>query len=262
MAQLKDRDRTRKPSTAGRRAGGFDSMKTGMGSERMGARLDVPLVRQPYKSNICGFAGLSMIYKFYGMDASVSDLKSRIELHPIGTYAPQLGLDLLSNDFDVDIVTYNPYLVCKAYQNLSQEGLLKEFEARYRKVRLKRKPAYAKIKLALRYFIDFMNAGGRVTVKLPDRSDITGEIDSGRPMAALLTTRFLNSKRPVFNFHFVVVTGYSGDTVYTNDPLWRPGKKENWGVSSLTFDELSYAITASAFGDLDNACLIKIRRKS
>jgi len=224
-------------------------------------RLNAPLVRQSYKSNVCGIAGLSMIYGFYGIEKSISDLKSEIELHKIGTYVPQLGLDLLSKGFSVDIITYNPYLVCKAYRKLSQKGLLKEFEARYKKVRLKRKPAYAKVKLALRYFIDFMNAGGRVTVKLPDRNDITEEIDSGRPMAALLTTRFLTSAKPVFNFHFVVITGYNGNTVYVNDPLWHPERKENWGLDSLTFDELLYAVTVSAFGDLDNACVIKIRKR-
>jgi len=70
-----------------------------------------------------------------------------------------------------------------------------------------------------------------------------------------MTTNFIYSDKPVFNFHFNVVTGIDDNYVYVNDPLW----DGRGGKNKYTITEFLYGLYASAYGDLDNASLIKIK---
>ncbi|HIH39222.1 TPA: hypothetical protein HA219_00645 [Candidatus Woesearchaeota archaeon] len=105
------------------------------------------------------------------------------------------------------------------------------------------------------HFIGFIENGGKITSRIPCREDVQEEIDSKRPLCALMTTNFIYSDKPVFNFHFNVVTGIDDNYVYVNDPLW----DGRGGKNKYTITEFLYGLYASAYGDLDNASLIKIK---
>ena len=79
----------------------------------------------------------------------------------------------------------------------------------------------------------------------------------GRPLGALITSNFLLFDKASFNFHFNLITGIDNEFIYVNDPMWdyRGGKHK------YPINDFMYAVYASAHGDLDNASIMKIKKK-
>jgi len=113
-------------------------------------------------------------------------------------------------------------------------------------------------KKALDYFIKFIEDGGKINIKIPSLEDIKEEISNNRPICALLTSNFILGSKPKFNFHFNLITGLDNNYVYVNDPLW---DNERGGKKKYNIRDFFFGLYASCYGDLDNACLIKIKKK-
>lgn len=206
--------------------------------------LDIPLVRQPEGSVECGIAGITMLLNYYN-NINFEEVKKDIQIHQIGTYAPQLGTYLIKKGFDVKIITFHPGLFTKKDLLLNNTEILDRFKQLYDK-------ASKKDKTTIKYFIEFLENGGEVKVKIPGKEDVLEEINEKRPVCALLTSNFLTGKEPKFNFHFNIITGIDDTYIYVNDPAWG----ETGGKHKHPINEFFYGIYASAYGDLDNACLI------
>lgn len=209
------------------------------------------MIRQADGSVECGLAALSMLLGYHGIKASQEELKKGIVLGATGTYSPQLASYLLKKGFDVEIITLNPGLFTNKDKSKSQKEILEHFQT------MRAGADTDKKKKALDYFMEFMREGGKIKAKIPDRKDILKEIKSKRPVLALLTANFLSGAKADFDFHYNVITGIEGKYVYVNDPRWdeRGGKKKH------LLSDLLFGIYASAYGDLDNACLITARKK-
>ncbi len=212
-------------------------------------RLDVPLIRQPKDSVDCVICGVGMLLAYHGQPKDFQRLKSEIATDATGSYAPQLGSYLSRQGFDVEITSLHPKLFTRNDIGASQDEILQRFQF------LAEKEKIDQNKLVINHFIDFMKTGGIMTPKIPCLDDILQELKANRPLGALMTTRFLTDTQPKFNFHFVVITGYEEGKVYVNDPMW----DEAGGRQAHDVKEFFYGLYASAFGDLDNACLIKVR---
>ena len=212
--------------------------------------LNVPLIRQPKDSKECGIAGLAMILSYYGLDKSFDDLKSVINVDEIGTYAPQLGSYLIKNGLYTEIITMHPKLFTFKDKGMDNKEILNHFQNLYPNLKSEQD------KKVLEYFIEFLNNNGRINVKIPSKEDIIEEINNKRPICALLTSNFLLGDKPIFNFHFNVITGIDNEFIYVNDPLWdNRGGRHKYLISDFFF-----GLYASILGDLDNGCLIKIKR--
>ena len=214
-------------------------------------KLDVPLVIQPKDSLDCGIASTLMLLKYYGKKESLEGLKEGIQVHENGTYAPQIGSFLIRQGFEVTIITMHPKLFTLKDRQLANTQLLERFKTLLASATTERD------KLVLNYFIKFIDDGGKMIVKIPGIEDIKREIDNGRPVGALMTTNFLNGAVPKFNFHSNIITGYDDRYIYANDPLW----DERGGKVKYTYEEFLYGLYASAYGDVDNACLVLIKRR-
>ncbi len=112
-------------------------------------------------------------------------------------------------------------------------------------------------KTAIGHFINFMEAGGKVIVKIPDISDLKKEISAKRPFMALLTNNFMNSKKPSLNLHFNIVTGFDNNNIFANDPLW----DYRGGCNKYDTSEFFYGVYASAYPALDNASFMLVKKK-
>lgn len=224
-------------------------------------KLDVPLVRQPRKSDDCGIAALSMILDYYHVGHNLKKLT--LEIRKIDkrspnrpsayTYLPQFGIYLLKLGFKIEITTFNPFLFTQS--DKYTKNPLRSIQKVYSNIKNK-KEISDEVKVPTRFFLDFINAGGKVNVKIPDQDDIRSEIKNGKPVMAWATTNILypNVKKARFNSHANVITGIDNKYLYVNDPLWdsRGGKKK------YPFSEFLYAIYASAYGAADNAAIMKI----
>ena len=221
-------------------------------------KLKIKPILQEERSVECGIVVLAMLHSYYKTGKSIADLRKEIKTYRIGTYAPQLGQQLINSGFDVEIVTRNPLLVEKSDEKLSQQKLLLKFEEKLKKFRSKDNKS-----LGLNYFVSFMKSGGKLRVKIPDFDDIKSEIDEGRPVIAFLTNAALYQKNIAeilrkdfsYTFHAVLITGVSGDRVFLNDPYWG----EEGGEKKYSSNELFYAMHSSILGDVDNGSLIKVR---
>jgi len=211
--------------------------------------LEIPLIKQPKDSKDCGIVGIQMLLKYYGIEKSFQNLKKEIEVDNTGTYAPQLGNYLIKNGFTVEIVTLHPALFTKNDENLSQNQILDRFNKLYKNHKSRQN------KKVLKHFIDFMHANGKIKVKIPNKEDITEEIKEKRPVCALMTSNFLKGKKPSFNFHFNLITGIDDEFIYANDSL----PDERGGQNKYLIPDFFYGLYCSAYGDVDNACLIKVR---
>jgi uncharacterized protein YvpB len=109
----------------------------------------------------------------------------------------------------------------------------------------------------LKFFKEFIEIGGKLTIKIPTVEDIKEELFNDRPLGALVTSNFLLFDKAIFNFHFNIITGIDEKYIYANDPMWdyRGGKQK------YEINDFIYAIYASAYGDLDNASIMKIKKK-
>lgn len=223
-------------------------------------KLKVPLFRQDPNSVECGLATLAMVYDYFEIRKSLADLRKEVSLASVGTYSPQLGLHLLGQGFDVEIVTRNPLLLEKEDRNLPQEELLLKF-----KQMLDSKSLGEARTQGLKYFVSFIEAGGKVDVKIPDVGDLKEEIGQRRPVIVFLTNSALYNKniakllgKPFdYTFHVVVVTGIGDDEVQVNDPYWG----DEGGVKRYPVDEFLYSVYASSLGDVDNGSFIKFKKK-
>lgn len=212
--------------------------------------LEVPVVFQPEGTKYCGLAGLSMIFKYHGLNIPFEQIIKDLEVDTVGTYAPQLETYLIKHGFEVEIITLHPTLFTKHDYLMNQKEILFRLEVLFNKSKIERN------KKTLSYFIEFLKSGGKIKVNIPSKEDIINEIKENRPLGALMTTNFLNYNEPSFNFHYNVITGIDEEFVYVNDP-WPDGSN---GKKKHKINEFFYGIYTSAYADLDNACLIKIKR--
>ncbi len=221
--------------------------------------LNIKDIRQEEGSVECGLVVLDMLYSFYKENKTMDDLRKEISTVEVGTFSPQLGLNLINNRFEVEIITSNPLLVEKKDKELNQEELLKKFEYKLSSYKT-RDDNYAGID----YFIKFMKAGGKLKIKIPELADIKSELDSERPVITFLSNASLYNvniaeklgKPFSYTFHAVLVVGIDGSNIIINDPYWG----EEGGIHTYPEDEFFYAMHASALGGVDNDCLIKAKK--
>ncbi|MDP2720661.1 MAG: C39 family peptidase [bacterium] len=220
-------------------------------------KLDVPLVQQKEDSVDCGIAVVTMILNYYGVQKSFEEIKREIPTDQVGTYAPQLGSFLVEQGFIVDIVTRNPLVFTKAHEGATKEETIKRFEE------LKAK---GEKETAANFFLQFLAKDrASVTVKIPSKQDIEDEVKAGRPLVAFLTNAALYKenlgekygKDFTYTFHSVVISGIEDNKVVINDPYWG----EEGGVQEYQLEEFLYSLYTGSLGDLDNGCLIKIKKR-
>lgn len=217
------------------------------------AKLPVPLIHQAEGSADCGVACVAMLLKYYELDFSYEKIKQDIGVFDWGTVTPQLGVFLLQQGFQVEIVTLHPALFTLNSHFPTTEMLIKHFEGLQGNLKGKYDDE------ALKYFILFLRAGGTLKIKLPTIDDIEEEINAKRPLISMLTHWFLFNSNfaPRFTQHFNVITGVTKDSILVNDPDWgTPFGGEHQHPKDLYM----YAIYASAYPSIDNACLLKVKK--
>ncbi len=215
-------------------------------------KLLVPVVLQPPRSSDCGVACIAMLLEYYKISYSYAKLRTELSVYRWGTTMPQLGIWLLKNGFAVEIVTMHPSLFYLTSRFPSSEAVLKHLRSLRRGIRPRLNA------IALEHLISFVKLGGVLTPRVPGYGDMRVELAAKRPLVSLLTHWFLqqDSSKPHFTFHFNVVTGLDAKRVFVNDPDWgSPGGSHAYGQT-----EYLYAMYASAYGALDNASLMKVRK--
>ncbi|OGC81615.1 MAG: hypothetical protein A2V81_05065 [Candidatus Abawacabacteria bacterium RBG_16_42_10] len=216
--------------------------------------LKIPTIKQHDMSNDCGVACVAMIADYYKLDIAYTEIRKKLGVYAWGTTTPQLGRFFLTQGFDVEIMGLHPALFQLDSSFSDQDELIDYLK----KMRTVLKDGYDAI--SLDHFISFVKEGGKISVKIPTIQDIEAELEKNRPVLVPLSHWFLHktNEPPRFSIHFNVVTGMHGAKFITNDPDFGD---EFGGKHSLDKNILMYAIYISAKGGIDDACILKVRRK-
>ena len=211
-------------------------------------KLDVSIVLQDKDSVDCGLACLAMVLEYYGKNKTILDIKREINIGKDGAYLPQLGLYLVKNGFKVEIITQNPFLFTILHRGFSQQEILEHFKSLLSVTKNKDNLE------ALQYFIEFIEAGGEVIVKIPTFSDIRKNIENNYLLIASFTSVFLKSqKKPFFNFHFSVIKGFLDKKVLLNNPTR--------GEEKYLIDDFMFAMHVGNYRCMDNGGLLVVKKK-
>lgn len=216
--------------------------------------LQVPLVTQAEQSSDCGPASLAMLLEYYQVPFEFEEMKRELGVYSWGTVTPQLGTYLLKNGFDVEIVTMHPALFSLHSQFVGTEDLKKHLLSVEPKMKGEFDP------IALTKFIEFIDAGGTIVPRVPLLKDLEEEIEAARPVLVPITHWFLHQTDlpPRFSIHFNIVTGFDESTISVNDPDWG---KPFGGRHTIKRNDFLYAMYASAKGGIDDACIMKVKRR-
>lgn len=215
-------------------------------------KLTIPHFKQAKGSPDCGPACVQMILSYYKVNKTLSEIKESLTVKKTGTSAYQIGLYFLQQGFRATITTQNPYIFSIADREVSQRTMLTRLK------KLSSDPVLKKQKEQILHLIAFMRAGGYIKVAVPNHEHIKESIDRKSPLIALCTTQFVTDKRSRFNFHFLVVTGYSAKNIIINDPDGRNVKKDVQRI--IDKEDFMYGLHACAAGDADNASLLSISK--
>ena len=213
-------------------------------------QLNVPLYLQKEGSVDCGIICLQMILEYHGKKNSFLKLKNNLEVDKVGSYAPQIGTYFLKNDFSIEIITQHPGLFTLKDQSKSQTEITQRIKD------LLQNTTSNQEKKVLNFFLKYQKHGGKINVKIPDINDIIKDIKNKQPLIALFTSHFLTATQPEFDFYYNVITGFDQRYIYTNNPYPdnRGGKKK------YCINEFFYGLYSSTYGDLDNGCLLRIKK--
>ncbi len=205
-------------------------------------------------SSECGVACVAMIADFYELGVSYEDIKQEIGVYSWGTTTPQLGKFFLAHGFDVEIISLHPALF---HLNSSFAGS-SELIGHLQKMQAILKEGYDAI--TIEHFISFVQQGGQLTPRIPVISDIESELKKKRPVLVPLSHWFLHktSMLPRFSIHFNVITGMDEGGFRVNDPDFGA---DFGGQHLIAKNILMYAIYVSAKGGIDDACIMKIKKK-
>ncbi|MEI8364674.1 MAG: papain-like cysteine protease family protein, partial [archaeon] len=153
----------------------------------------------------------------------------------------------LKNNFDVTLITLNPHLFTLKHRKLNQKQILNYF---INKLKLTKDKQH---KMVIKYFIEFIEKGGKVKIKIPDMEDIRTEIKNDRPLMVAFTSRFLTQNEAKLNSHANIVTGFDNDYVYINDPEKIISKQK------YKINEFLYGVYASAHNNIDDDCFMLVK---
>ena len=206
----------------------------------------------------CGIACMSMIHQYYhgahdydAYASGVTMVKTGSE-DDLGMMMPGIGAYLL-DDYDARMVFANPQLFADSDLGAGMDRVRDALDEKTVKTT---KPNDIE---ALKSFTAFSGKGGQVEVAIPTLDHIRAEIDQGRPLIALGTSRFLYGLRGM-NFHFTVVTGYDDEYIYINNPGLLPDGTPT-GKGRHPIDQWFYCLYSSGYADMDNASLLMLTPK-
>jgi len=199
----------------------------------------LPTFSQPKNSISCGPYCLKMLLHFYKNKASIRDIFKEVPLYKAqGTYIGDAAYFLLKNNVPCSVITFGTCYYTPAEFKMGQTKLLASFQRRLKtKLKLPQKRR-------LKSLVRFIKAGGKITLKVPQKKDITAALKKGHPVMAALDCKALYGKGTGAEPHWAVITDYKNNKFQIHDPHWNIKGKRKWYNS----DKIMFAIHTDSCG--------------
>lgn len=212
-------------------------------------------ISQPKGSNECGIAASKMIGDHFGLRQPYDAMKADLPYRPeSGLYIYEIGSYFLKRGFKAEVVTMNTRFLNMRHQNASTAQLRKHVEEL--KPQTGTDPHFKNMGPGLQTITDFIDAGGKLTARIPTPHMIEQEIYRNRPVLAAVTTAFLYPGVAIkHNEHFAVITGFDRrDFTFNDSASYLHGKPQRAKKS-----DLMYAIYANAYPSVEGASILKLK---
>ena len=173
-------------------------------------KLDVPLVMQDPKSNDCGLKCIEMVSKYYNKPELIENI-GELNIDETGVNISEIASYLLRYNFEVTFNVFSP-----EFFNIYDFTISKQNLKNYLK-----KLSYRSLeeKEWTEELIDFIDLGGKISVKIPDYTLINQSLLNNLLMIYNCTSRFIYTElSPKINYHFMIIKGINSNFVFINDP--------------------------------------------
>ena len=170
--------------------------------------MEIPIVKGETGQS-CGVASLRSVFKFYGKEVSEEDISKFNQIKNNTNWIYDLGFTALKFGFKAKIIDYNYFI----YSDFNINNL-KEY--------LRNNNYQMSAKDASESAIQFLDAGGRIDVKIFTLKDIKEALDKNIPVIIRVRPKIYMGKHSANSLHYVVIESYDGDWFEVMDPI---GKK-------------------------------------
>jgi hypothetical protein len=204
-------------------------------------KIDVPLVKQKDK-NGCGAAGMSMIYKFFGVNLSQEEIIKKIGgLTRWGSFTVDHALMANELGFSTTVYSYNLEYYDPSDSKLSRKELIKKTGEL-----IKKENRQYNIR-ELKSILKVLRSDVSYEMRIPTLNSIKKFLDKRIPVVVAVNSAVLFEKKKDLRWgHFLALTGYEKNRFYYNDPHGIKGtisdEKLIFALSNNVFDSSAYLL--------------------
>lgn len=216
-------------------------------------KLKVQRKLQAVNSLDCGPVSVQMVLDYFRIQRTVKELKKDLYYSDLGTYLYDNGLLFLKEGLKVTLVTANPLLFSGIERKqLKTKRAVREHLENIVKNKTK---AFQEYKHGIALFIKFLDAGGDVSIEIPEFKHIREAIDAN---TLVMPNFHMNASGIIkdrdLGFHTFVITGYDEDYIYFKDPYPKTNK------TKILIKDFMFAVHAASCVDIDNGSFLLIRK--
>ncbi|MEX1014903.1 MAG: hypothetical protein WDZ80_07145 [Candidatus Paceibacterota bacterium] len=194
----------------------------------MNNKIKVPIFHQPEKSITCSIASLKMIMDYYEDKIPFKELTESLKewINSKEIHIEGVAIYLAKRGYEVNFIHHSPSIVTENLNNITEKDVEK-LKLELKSIPNEDKFYFRKKKISLG--IDYINAGGKLSTKIPTLDLIDNNIKKDIPTIICVNLGIWDLNPKATNNHYVVVVGKEKDKYLINDPrpkLKSPYKKD------------------------------------
>ncbi|WCL49975.1 C39 family peptidase [Leptospira sp. GIMC2001] len=220
----------------------------------MEIKLEIDIEAQP-DDTTCGPTALHAVYKYYGIDLTLSEtIREVTKLDTGGTLAVLLGVHALRQGLTANIYTYNLQVFDPTWFNDKNIDIADKLTRQ-----LEFKPNNERLRKATEGYLEYIKLGGKISQQPLSSSLIRNYLNKNVPVLAGLSATYLYNESREYGYHgvyddvrgepsghFVILSGYNKTEkrVQIADPY----EKNPFGGSKYYSVEFKRLITSILLG--------------
>lgn len=170
--------------------------------------LDLPRFEQGPK--MCAATSLQSVMTYFGDSYPAEQIWEKMNSKEIG----DLGVAAIDLSYEAELIGFSDYCFARGDANLSQTELLAALKERLPDIQEK------KYQLKISSVIRLIEAGGKMTLKIPSRKLVSSYLENKYPVIALVSSNafYGRDNYPEQRGHYFVISGEESDDYFITDP--------------------------------------------
>ena len=166
--------------------------------------MDIPIIKGETGQS-CGVACLRSVFSFYGKDVSEKEVWEHNKLKSNINWIYDLGFAAIKFSFKAKIIDYNYFIFKLGVENAADY--------------LRGNSFMGSAKDAAESALEFLEAGGKIEVRVFTLDDIKTYLDKGIPVILRVKPKIYLENTNPNGLHYIVAESYSGNKFKIVDPM-------------------------------------------